>query len=135
MTPPDQIVRWRGGRCSLRGCIRQLRTSLIEAGSGALGRLAPFIPGATAVAEPIVAIAKTSRPRAFVLRARAGGVLISVEGTGTVAEPLFRTITEALSGTITRALTETTARALCEPITGSITGTLTKAIVGSVTPS
>ena len=62
MTPPDQIVRWRGGRCSLRGCIRPLRTSLIETGSGALGRLAPFIPGATAVAEPIVAIAKTSRP-------------------------------------------------------------------------
>ena len=44
MTPPDQIVRWRGGRCSLRGCIRPLRTSLIETGSGALGQLAPFIP-------------------------------------------------------------------------------------------
>ena len=47
---------------SLRCCIRPLRTSLIETRSGALGRLAPLIPGATAVGVPIVAIAKTSRP-------------------------------------------------------------------------
>ena len=62
MTPPNQIVRWRSGRCSLWCCIRPLRTSLVKARSGALGRLAPLIPGATAVAVPIVAIAKTSRP-------------------------------------------------------------------------
>ena len=62
MTSPNQIVRWGCGRCSLRCCLRALRTALVVPGSGALGRLAPFIPGATAVAVAVVAITKTSRP-------------------------------------------------------------------------